>query len=104
MPFVTREVFLMLISEISNNLAAVPWYKDDHYEPMCAVYNRKLVKELELYISKGNFKLPDLFRNVPVKKIPVSRFANFIHDSYFFSVNTESDLHKAENIYKSINP
>lgn len=104
MPFITSDIFELMLDKVSTNLAVVPWYKDDHFEPMCAIYNKALLAELERFIAMGNYKLPDLFKQVPVKKIDVSSGISFLHDSYFFNVNTVSDLTKAEKIYKSVNP
>jgi molybdopterin-guanine dinucleotide biosynthesis protein A len=98
MPFVTRHLFDLLISEMGNSPVAVPWYRDDHFEPMAAVYHKDILAYLEEYISGGNFKLPDLFRKIPVKKIKLPLDDEFYHPYYFFNVNTENDLKKAGNI------
>ncbi len=95
MPFVTHHLYDLLLRKMENSLVAVPWYRNDHFEPMAAIYHKDILPYLEEYIRKGNFKLPELFREIPVKRIRLPINDEFFHPNYFFNVNTESDLNAA---------
>lgn len=101
MPFITHHLFELLMREMKNSLVAVPWYHADHFEPMAAIYHKDLLPFLEKYVGEGNFKLPELFREVPVKKIRFPIDNEFYHPHYFFNVNTENELESAEKFLQA---
>lgn len=95
-PFVSPEFIRFMIKSRKNKLIAAPWYGKDHYEPLCAYYNKSCLPEMESFFEKGNYKLPDLFQAVPFQGIRIPENEAFYHPMLFHNINTEDDLLKAE--------
>lgn len=98
LPFVNRGLLEYIIGQSAHCDVAVPWSGGDHYEPLCACYNLSVLSEMELSIEAGNYKLPDLFGKVSVKKIEISSDAPFFHHYLFQNINTKTDLDTAQKL------
>ncbi len=95
-PFVGKDFIKFMLDKKGNGLIAAPWYGKDYYEPLCAYYNKKVVREMESFFEKGNYKLPDLFKAVPFTAVSIPKMADFNHPMLFHNINTEEDLLLAE--------
>jgi molybdopterin-guanine dinucleotide biosynthesis protein A len=99
MPFVTRRIFDLLVKKGSSSNICVPWYENEMYEPLCGVYNKTVLYEMDSYISKNNFKLPDLFKYTSFLPVRISDINPPLSSYYFFSVNSPADLETAYQLY-----
>lgn len=95
-PFISPEFIQFMLESRKNELIAAPWYGKDHYEPLCAYYNKGCLPEMERFFENGNYKLPDLFRVVAFRGVSIPEDAHFNHPMLFHNINTEADLIKAE--------
>jgi len=96
MPFITADIFRQLILFMGDARLSVPWHGDDHYEPISGVYRKSLANEMQSYMDKVNFKLPDFFKTTSFKALPVKEIHPALEENYFFNINNETDLAKAE--------
>jgi len=92
MPYVTSDIFNHLLNQRGQALISVPWYEKDHYEPLCGVYHREIVQYLSSYIQKQNFKLPDLFKEIPFFALNINDLQPPLSEHYFFNINKPGDL------------
>ena len=95
-PFISPEFIRYMLGQINGNIIAAPWYGKDHYEPLCAYYNKQAVQVMEDFFRKGNYKLPDVFRALPFSAVKVNDKLPFYHPMLFHNINTEDDLIAAE--------
>lgn len=95
-PFVGNAFFEFILKNKKDGLAAAPWFGSDHYEPLCAYYNKKLVDPMEAFFNKRNFKLPEFFLTIPFTPLSISKEASFYHPMLFHNINTREDLILAE--------
>lgn len=95
-PFVGTAFFEFLLKNKKEGLAAAPWFGSDHYEPLCAYYNKELIDPMEAFFKKGNFKLPEFFQTIPFTPLSISKEARFYHPMLFHNINTREDLLLAE--------
>ena len=100
-PFISPDFIRHMLDQRNGNFIAAPWYRKDHYEPLCAYYNKQVVQEMEYFFQKGNFKLPDLFQALPFSPVLVNDDLPFYHPMLFHNINTEADLIAAENYLKA---
>jgi molybdopterin-guanine dinucleotide biosynthesis protein A len=97
-PFIKPGLYDYLIQSIGSNLAAVPWFGDQRYEPLCAVYRKSILSPLKSFIESGNFKLPQFFETVEINKITMTGTEPFHHPYLFFNVNTPKKLARAQEL------
>jgi molybdopterin-guanine dinucleotide biosynthesis protein A len=102
LPFVTQDLLKFLIDEVQDVQAAVPWSGDEHFEPLCACYNRSILPFMKEFIDQKNYKLPDLFKIIKLKPLIISDLLPFYKPNLFHNINTLSDLASAENMLNSI--
>ena len=94
MPYVTGDIFQLLIENMGKAIISLPWHKDEHYEPLCGVYHNDVLNFISSFIKKNNFKLPDLFKEIPFAPLNVSNLDPPLSDHYFFNINKPEDLTK----------
>ncbi|MDT8392379.1 MAG: molybdenum cofactor guanylyltransferase [Bacteroidales bacterium] len=95
-PFAGPDFIRYMINNKAEGLAAAPWFGMDHYEPLCAYYNKQIVVHMEAFFRNGNFKLPDLFLRIPFTPLLMPEKATFNHPMLFHNINTKADLRLAE--------
>jgi molybdenum cofactor guanylyltransferase len=101
LPFVNEGLLNHLVSGSANFQVAVPWSGGEYFEPLCACYDLSVLPLMEQFIQSGNFKLPDLFRQVTINPLVISEQCDFFHSSLFFNINTKTDLLSARNLMNS---
>lgn len=89
MPLLTSLVLKKLVENISNYDIIIPRI-DGHIEPLCAIYSKTLLSEIETRIANNNYKLQDLIFSSKTK------FVDFNDSKNFLNINTKSDLNKLE--------
>jgi len=94
MPFVTVELFRCLLLKRGNSMICVPWYVKDHFEPLCGIYHKDVVKDMHMFILKKNYKLPDLFMQVAFMPVNVNELCPDRDRDCFININSPEDLRK----------
>src|SRR5215831_18727488 len=64
LPFVTPELFTYLLSQAGGYQSVVPLDRENLPEPLCAIYSRSALSEVERMIEAGQFKISPLFERV----------------------------------------
>ncbi len=100
MPLITPTVVSLIIDAINEFEVAIPWHGNEYFEPLCAIYRKTLLPEFEKFIKSGNFRIPDLIKNVNTHKI-ITGTETGLDRKTFFSVNSKADMDKLKNIEKS---
>jgi molybdopterin-guanine dinucleotide biosynthesis protein A len=96
MPLVKPELFQYLMQFSENAWVVLPTTDGIHPEPMCGIYNRKVLPLMEQFINARNYKLPDLFRSIPFKMILISNELDFYSDDLFMNLNSLEEIKSAE--------
>lgn len=96
MPLVKPELFQYLMQFSEDAWVVLPTSDGIHPEPMCGIYNRKVLPLMEQFIGAGNYKLPDLFRRIPFKMILTSDDLDFYSDDLFMNLNSLDEIISAE--------
>lgn len=97
-PLVSTSALQCLLLNSREELVTLPWYRDDHYEPLCAIYHKEMAVVLKDYIDLHIYKLPVVFSQIPVNRIPVADYPECFNDWTFYNINTADDLKKLEKI------
>jgi molybdopterin-guanine dinucleotide biosynthesis protein A len=98
MPFVTADIFHHLANHIGDAWICVPWYENEHYEPLCGIFSKDCLPDMETFINVKNYKLPGLFLNTNFKALNIRDVYPPLHKSYFFNINSPSDLELANEM------
>lgn len=103
LPFVSKELVSFIIRNSEGFKVAVPWFGSQHYEPLCGMYHSEVVADIERFIRKGNYKLPDMFAEVPVNKLSMNEKLSFYSENLFMNVNSKQELEAAREWFKNRN-
>jgi molybdenum cofactor guanylyltransferase len=100
MPFVTADIFELMIKKGEDSWICVPWHEKEHYEPLCGIYSRECLPDMKKFMDAGNYKLPELFRKTNFKALNVKEIAPGLPDYYFLNINSPSDLETARQVIR----
>jgi len=91
-PFISVEYLHYLLQNRYHALVAVPWFGNNKYEPVSAYYHKEFANRLYGFIQQGNYKLPEIFKEIPVNKLILDHTLEFFHDKLFYNINTREDI------------
>jgi len=98
-PFLQKELVKTLIEQIENNTDIIMPETTAGFEPLCAIYSKRCLKQAEQHLKENKYKIQWAFQghrikyiqeNVLIKKDPDLRS--------FFNINTPEDLKLAEEM------
>ena len=96
LPFVTTELFEYLLGVADEETSVVPLDDEGRVEPLCAVYSKTALDELERLIESGERKVSKLYDRVQVRFVPFEEIRNLEGASRFFeNVNTPNEYLQA---------
>jgi molybdopterin-guanine dinucleotide biosynthesis protein A len=93
MPAVTPELFAFLCSFVHGDYEAViPWLETGA-QPLCGLYQKKVLTRIEQYLRSGKAQVKELLENLAVRKINEQELLQVTGDlQVFYNVNREQDL------------
>ena len=98
MPFVKPEAVKLIIHNARGFDACVPVISDN-FEPLLAVYNKRVIKEVENSIKHNERRIISFFQNIRVRKIYEDEIKEADPElRSFFNINFPEDLEKAQKI------
>jgi len=98
-PFLKKELVEILLGELEPRWDIILPVTSDGHQPLCAVYSKRCIKQIEAQIKQEEFKIADLFQKVRVKEVPESSLKSADPDLVsFFNINTQKDLAAAEQM------
>jgi molybdopterin-guanine dinucleotide biosynthesis protein A len=98
LPFVPEELLSYILKQAKGYQVAVPWQGNQHYEPLCGFYHLSVLDQMNAFIQKGNFKLPDLFEEISINRLVFNNNLDFYMDNIFLNVNSKHDLAIAQKL------
>lgn len=104
-PFLKKELVETLIDQIEKNIDIVMPETAAGFEPLCAVYSKRCLRQAEQRIKEKKFKIQLAFRGLRIKNIPESLLRRSDPGLVsFFNINTPEDLTRAVEMAKSMEP
>jgi len=100
LPFVSLELMSYILENSKGYKVAVPWMGNQHYEPLCGFYDLSILEQINAFIHKHNYKLPDLFEELSINRLIINNSMGFYREELFFNVNSKHDLLTAENMMR----
>ena len=98
-PFLKMELVETLINNIEQGIDVVVPETKAGFEPLCAVYSKECLKQVEQQIIQNKLAIRHLFKKRRVKKIPEKVLREKDPDLIsFFNINTPQDQEKAEKM------
>jgi len=94
MPFIDRKVIEYFLS-LADNADVVVQRTKDYWEPLHAVYSRKLIRNIERLLSIGELKIITAYRGMRIREVTPEEIASFDPDLHtFVNFNTPEELKK----------
>lgn len=103
MPMINLGLLKHLIASADRCTAAVAWHKD-FAEPLCGIYSRTLIAELENHIGEGKFKLITFLEEIDAQLIEIDDKLPFYHPNLFLNINTPHDVEFGEKLIENQDP
>ncbi|HRY32379.1 MAG TPA: molybdenum cofactor guanylyltransferase [Bacteroidales bacterium] len=91
-PLVGTAFLAYLLSCSSDAQIVAAGFANEHYEPLIGYYHRDVIPAMEKQFSKGNYKLPDLFRHVAFREVRPGNEQFPFHPDMFRNINSEEDI------------
>lgn len=100
-PFLKQELVHLLISQARPGADAVMPETSKGLEPLCAVYSKTCLKNIEAHIRQEKLKIQQVFHKARINKIPEARLRKADPDLVsFVNINTPEDLLAAASLEK----
>jgi molybdenum cofactor guanylyltransferase len=98
-PFIKKELVETVLEGIHGNAEWIVPQTKFGLEPMCAVYSKHCMQNMETCLNNEKLKIDKCLRKVPTKIISEKKLLEKDPDLIsFFNVNTPEDLCKAESL------
>ena len=99
LPFVTSELFSILLNLKGKHEAAVPLSRQGLLEPLCAVYSRQALAQVTALIANGERKVSRLYDKVPTRFVAFAEISHLKGAELFFeNVNTPEEFERATRL------
>lgn len=101
-PFLKQALIETLLEAMDSQVDIVVPETSNGLEPLCALYAKECLKQIEKQIAGEAFKIDTFFEKVRVKKIQETALREKDPDLVsFFNINTPDDLRRAQEIEAS---
>jgi len=98
-PFLKKELVKTLVEQIENNTDIIMPETAAGFEPLCAVYSKRCLKQAERHLKENKLKIQWAFRGHRTRYIPENVLLQQDPDLMsFFNINTPEDLTRAEEM------
>jgi molybdopterin-guanine dinucleotide biosynthesis protein A len=98
-PFLKKEIVKYLLSCIDSKTDVILPQTSAGFEPLCAVYSKKLLSNIEKQLRHGNLKIQRAFGKHHVRRITEPELREKEPELLsFFNINTPEDLATARKI------
>lgn len=96
LPFVTSELFNLLVSLDGPYEAVVPMSANQKLEPLCAIYCSSALNAVDRLIASGERKISLLYDRIPTRFVRFEELQHLAGSGLFFNnVNTPGDYAQA---------
>ena len=89
MPFISSELVNYIAEFISSDYDCYVMADEDHIHPLCAIYKRSVLPEIEALIDEGQYRIRRLFERVRTKYISIE--ASCFDKKAVRNINTRED-------------
>jgi molybdopterin-guanine dinucleotide biosynthesis protein A len=100
MPMITENLVQYLIKSVRKCDATVAWHQG-FAQPLCGIYKRSLVVELESHIREGKLKLLTFLKKMDTCYIEIDDRLPFYNANLFMNINTPEELVTGEKLIGS---
>jgi molybdopterin-guanine dinucleotide biosynthesis protein A len=100
MPLVDNRLFELLLTCCIDTDLVIPVHDENRMEPLCGVYNKRVVPLLERLIQVEDYSLMHLIREAKSRLVAIGPGHDFYKPDMFLNVNTSDDFKLLETIYK----
>jgi molybdopterin-guanine dinucleotide biosynthesis protein A len=98
MPFVQSELLQYLCGQADGYDVTVP-REGKHFQPLCSVYHKNCIPEIERLLLSGGYKIADFFAHVRVRHIDSIQLRPYDPELVsFFNINTPEDYRRAQEL------
>ena len=102
-PFLEKELIKTIINYKTKNFDIVVPKTANGFEPLCALYSKSSLHNIENNLKNGNYKIMSCFKNNKIKSIPETILRDKDpHLLSFFNINNKDDFNRAKTLSKNL--
>ena len=99
-PLLSMDIIRLVKEEIEPDADVIAPSDGTYYQPMCAVYSRRCIPQIEDMLARREKKVDVLYPQVRLKTVPYERLRAVDPELHsFFNVNTPADLETAQRLF-----
>lgn len=91
LPNINENLISRLLKEVDGNEIILPVHSSNQLEPLCGIYSKSILKQIELMIEDKNYKLHNLIVNCKTKYVRVDDLLEE-NPRLFDNINTPAQL------------
>ncbi len=92
-PFLEPTLVSLMLEEIRPDIDVVVPVIEGYYQPLCAVYSKRCLGEIEKQMKEGNYRIFDFYDKIPLKTMDINKLKTADNGLFsFFNVNTPEAL------------
>jgi molybdopterin-guanine dinucleotide biosynthesis protein A len=100
LPFITTPFLHFLLQALGTHQAVVP-RSPDGLQPLCAVYTRSCLPNIERTLNSGDFRITSFLTDIDALILPRDRWQAFDpHQLLFTNLNTPEEYRRAQELLK----
>lgn len=100
LPFITTPFLRFLLQALGTHQAVVP-RSPDGLQPLCAVYTRSCLPDIERTLNRGDFRITSFLTDIDALILPRDRWQAFDpHQLLFTNLNTPEDYRRARELLR----
>jgi molybdopterin-guanine dinucleotide biosynthesis protein A len=92
MPHVTTDLLRYLTEHSENNNVLVAVHDENKIEPLCGIYKRNVIEEMEKSIKNNNLSLYKYIHSYSSPYVIIDEKLSFYNDNLFANINTLEDF------------
>ncbi|MBL7996706.1 molybdenum cofactor guanylyltransferase [bacterium] len=103
LPLFDSRMIPYFVEQINESVSIAVPKTAKGFEPLCGLYSRNNLVEIEKMFVEENYAIHDLFDRIPAKVIMAEKIEAITHPYVFFNMNTPAEYEEAQKLYAALN-
>jgi molybdenum cofactor guanylyltransferase len=97
MPLVSIDLLKYLLDNSNGYKITIPVNENDMLEPLCGIYSRTILPEMEKHILRKNFRLHEFIETCSPQLLTINKELPFYKEDLFMNINTHAEYNKLKS-------
>jgi molybdopterin-guanine dinucleotide biosynthesis protein A len=98
MPLISTDLLSYLLTNTDNYNAIIPVHDGNQIEPLCGIYNKSFIDEMQHFIEIQNYRLYKCIQSASHILVPINETLPFYQSNMFLNINTLADFNELNTL------